>query len=111
MGLRAGLFYFVGFPLALVAGFAGTAVATVAAFATGTVAFTAGTTLATVTTFATGTVATGCALALYVSFGFGLEGTHGETIFAGLLVNLDELDFYLVAFLEAGCLHVFETLP
>ena len=94
--------------LVLVAGFAA---GTITAFTTGTVAFAAGTTLTAVAALTTGTLATGCALALYVAFGLGLERTHRQAILAGLLVDFDELDLYLVAFLQARSLHVFETLP
>lgn len=68
-------------------------------------------TVAAVTTLTTGTVATGSTLALYVTFGFGLKGTHRQTVLAGLLVDLDQLHLYLVAFLKSGSLHVLEAIP
>ena len=85
---------------------------TVAAFATlttlaaqTTVAVTAG----TVATFAARTALAG--LRLHIAFGLGKQGTHGEAVFAGLLVDLDEFDSDLVALFEAGSGHVGETLP
>ena len=55
--------------------------------------------------------ATRCALTLYIAFGLGKKRTHGEAVFAGFLINLYELDFHFVAFLETGCLHVGEAIP
>ena len=80
----------------------------VAAFATGTVTILPA---GTVAAFTARTIATGSALALYVSFGLGLKGTHREAVLAGLLVDLDELHLYGIALLETGCLHVFEAVP
>ena len=83
------------------------AAGTVATVAAGTaVAITTGTVVATLTT--RGTLA---ALGLYVAFGLGLEGTHRQSVLAGLFVDFDEFYLYLVTFLKAGSLHVFETLP
>ena len=80
------------------------------------VAFTTG----TVTTFTAGTVATlaaraafatGSALTLYIAFGLGLKRTHRETVFTGLLVDLDEFHFDCITLVETGSLHVFEAVP
>lgn len=62
----------------------------------GTVAFATGSTFATV-----GALAAGCALTLYVAFGFGLKGAHRKAVFTGFLVDFNELHFYFVTLLEA----------
>ena len=80
----------------------------VAAFATGAITILPAGTLAA---FTARTLATGSALALYVSFGLGLKGTHREAVLAGLLIDLDELHLYGIALLETGGLHVFEAVP
>lgn len=51
------------------------------------------------------------AVMLYVAFGFGFEGTHGQTVFACLLVDFDKLDLNGVAFVKAAGFHVGETFP
>ena len=83
------------------------------AFATGTIAFTTGATVATgAVAFTTRTTfAAWFALGLYPAFGLGQEGTHRQAVFAGLGVDLDEFDLYLVAFLQTACSHVLEALP
>ena len=48
---------------------------------------------------------------LYVAFGFGFEGTHGQTVLAGFLVDFDKFDLDGIAFVEAAGFHVGETLP
>ena len=73
-----------------------TVIAITAITAWAAVAITAGT--VTVTTGST--FAARSALRLYPTLGLGKKGTHRQTEFAGLLVDLDELDFNLVAFLE-----------
>lgn len=57
------------------------------------------------------TFAAGCALALYVSFGFGLKGAHAEAVFSCFFVYFYEFDFDFVAFFESGCGHVGESFP
>ena len=62
---------------------------------------------ATVATWAIITTAT----LLLITLGLILQSTHREAEFAGLLVNLDELNSHLVALVQATSLHVGKALP
>ena len=44
-------------------------------------------------------------------FGFGLERTHRQTVFAGLLVDFDKFHGDFIALFEAAGLHVGQTVP
>ena len=91
--LRAG---FAGRPVQSQTALLVVVAATVATVATGTAVVAAG----TVAVVTAGTFATGSALGLGPAFGLGLKGAHLQTVFAGLLVDFDELDIDLVAFFE-----------
>ncbi len=86
----------------------GTAVARSVATVTAVIVVATGTVgaLLTLGAFAAGTVG-GSNVALRLR----KERTHRKTIFAALLVDLDELDLHLVALLKTGGSHVGQTLP
>ena len=50
-------------------------------------------------------------LALHVAFGLRCQHAGRQAVFAGLLVDLDQLDSELVALFEAARLHAVETIP
>ena len=79
------------------------------AVATGTSAAVASTVTAAAATAVGASVETGLALMLHPSFGCGQQGPAGESHLAGLLVNLEELDIHLVAYLKY-ILHLVDLL-
>ena len=62
----------------------------------------------TVTVFATRTLAL---LRLYVSFGFLLEGLGAQTELTGFLVDLQQFDADMIAFLDSGLFYGLVAFP
>ena len=71
--------------------------------------FRTGTTLTAVTTFAT--LGTGTTLTLYIALGLLEQYATAELELARLLVDVDELDLDLVAFLQTAFFNGLQTLP
>ena len=67
--------------------------------------------IATRTGSTVATLTTRTRFSLYIALGLGCQYSHRQTIFAGLLVDLDELDIHLVALFQTARFHVLETLP
>lgn len=91
-------------------------VAGTTAFATVIAAVAAGTTRTVAVTARTlgATLATRCArttLGLYPAFRLGLKGAHRQAVFAGLGVDLKQLDREFVSLLDAAGLHVGQAVP